>query len=67
MAIEDTTGDFSQPIEIYRGVSILVRTIGNPRQKEFYGDLSSGQTLRAETPGGLKAKIDIAAAQCASS
>jgi hypothetical protein len=62
VAIEDTTGEFGQPIDVYRGVPIYVRIAGTPRRKEFYGDLQDGRTLRAKTPGALKAQIDISLA-----
>jgi hypothetical protein len=62
MAIDDTTGEFGQPIEVYRGIPIYVRMAGTPRRKEFYGDLPGGRTLKAETQGTLKATIDIAVA-----
>jgi hypothetical protein len=60
--VEDTTGEFGQPIEVYRGIPIYVRMAGTPRRKEFYGDVPRGQTIKAETSGALKAKIDIALA-----
>jgi hypothetical protein len=62
MAIEDTTVNGSATVEVYRGVTILARMAGTPRRKEFYGDLPGGKTLKAETPGMLRAKIDIALA-----